>query len=1066
MKVIVSNKTENLLKHLKDTLQKDIAEQEIFTPVTIVVPNRNVEKYLNFTLAQEFPVILNFYFPFLEVALKNFIRNILYEKKHKIRPHLGYFFHYRDREKEIPFASKRFWQLLILEELLASPPKYFNDLFINKDSFKKEKLAYHLSRELAYLFFEYQYHRPNYIRHLQNNPQEIPPEVEDQLKLLFKVKEKLAKLEMEDIFSGFEKIKNELNQISLNEKIYFFALSQVSKFHYEFLLFLSQHTKIFIYQVLPDLNNFSLQNIDLGPLASIKNWELFCKLAKSKNIKYELIELYETNSPAPKIKFFEFSHKLAETPSPPQSKRQEVEFVAAHILELLKKKVPPQKIAVLVPDLDEYLGFIRAIFSQSLPEIPYNIADAHLSTVSQYAQGIFSLLNLLEGPFNRKNLFEIFVNPCFLLRYGLSAEDVENWVGFLDKLNVYVGAYPNEYYGVNEEKFSPPRDWQTVLNKARLELLLPKEGSLNPDESYLVFLAVVENLRRYYLKFKEIKNPKELIENFWVLMHEFLETNEEMPVENFAQKEIEKLFIELFEFFENEKMENFFLSLSLLKKILQNEINELPLFDKRQIASGVNIGKLNPMRPIPYSFVFLLGLNEGSFPKTENFSYLDLRKNFLAHQKEEFSELSDLSQTEKDIQLIYDTILCTREELYLSYCGYDLQKDVKKIPSEPYRKLKGYFQNPVEKAPSMDFLSENKIQAHEIEIKNSELKKSHSENFALKVYTIRDFKNFLQKPLFFYLSKEKLNSLDFGKSLQVLEKEFEDQNLESWQNLAIIEKVFYLCLKEKKDLNHDFLKILEIEIQERKKNSNFPFGFFSLEAETVLIGYGQGILSQFQHFSNMDFSNLKRYRLGHLDKRYDYLEVQSFLELPKNVLLAAVTPFYFCLDTKIITLNFARKSGDVPFSKLKNGELKINLGQFLSLVLPLYEKIQSFPTDPEIHHFSVFLEEKTPKVTQLILKKEKLKVALELILNEMEKKEIDTFLWDQELQNFTMQDAEIYEKLKENWEGNNHDDFKKNWLDNEMLIRGCLPFFLHENTLRKYAELYKTILEIAHFVKQ
>jgi len=80
------------------------------------------------------------------------------------------------------------------------------------------------------------------------------------------------------------------------------------------------------------------------------------------------------------------------------------------------------------------------------------------------------------------------------------------------------------------------------------------------------------------------------------------------------------------------------------------------------LAEGVVVSTFLPMRAIPFRAVFIMGLAEGSFPGPEGRDPLDLREGRRA---------GELSAAERDRYAFLETLLCTREQLTLSYVARD-----------------------------------------------------------------------------------------------------------------------------------------------------------------------------------------------------------------------------------------------------------------------------------------------------------------------------------------------------------------------------------------------------------
>ena len=88
-------------------------------------------------------------------------------------------------------------------------------------------------------------------------------------------------------------------------------------------------------------------------------------------------------------------------------------------------------------------------------------------------------------------------------------------------------------------------------------------------------------------------------------------------------------------------------------------------------SGGITFCSMKPMRNIPARKIALIGLDEKSFPRRDfNHEF----NTFLDDRRP-----GDRSLREDDRYLFLESILSTREELYLSYCGFDA-KDLTPVP--------------------------------------------------------------------------------------------------------------------------------------------------------------------------------------------------------------------------------------------------------------------------------------------------------------------------------------------------------------------------------------------------
>ena len=113
--------------------------------------------------------------------------------------------------------------------------------------------------------------------------------------------------------------------------------------------------------------------------------------------------------------------------------------------------------------------------------------------------------------------------------------------------------------------------------------------------------------------------------------------------------------------------------------IAERTLAELSGGRGRYLAEGVVVSSFLPMRAIPFKVVFLLGLGEGLFPAAGRRDALDLR---AAKRR-----AGDVDPSERDRYMFLETLLCTRQKLYLSFVRRDEQTGDPLQPSAVVQEL-------------------------------------------------------------------------------------------------------------------------------------------------------------------------------------------------------------------------------------------------------------------------------------------------------------------------------------------------------------------------------------------
>ena len=108
------------------------------------------------------------------------------------------------------------------------------------------------------------------------------------------------------------------------------------------------------------------------------------------------------------------------------------------------------RIAVLVngPDRELYLPHIAAVFERAR-QIPYNVTDLALASVSPLVEAALALVELPASRFTRPDVLSVITHPA--VRGAAGEVDPQDWVELTERLGVYRGLDASEHAGTYAE---------------------------------------------------------------------------------------------------------------------------------------------------------------------------------------------------------------------------------------------------------------------------------------------------------------------------------------------------------------------------------------------------------------------------------------------------------------------------------------------------------------------------------------------------------------------------------------------------------------------------------------
>ena len=356
------------------------------------------------------------------------------------------------------------------------------------------------------------------------------------------------------------------------------------------------------------------------------------------------------------------------------SRLREIEILKDHILRSLHQNPALQlrDIIVMAPDIQEYAPLIPAVFD----DIQHSIADRSMRKRNRAIGAFMTFLEIFAGRFSWIDILDLLkkevVYPNFELaaadfnilqhwvtssgiRWGLSAgqrkemglpEYAENtWSAGLDRL--LMG------YAINTDQFVNGILPFTEIEGGQARIL----GGL------CRFIEIIERAAADFGVDRSLADWSALLVGYAELLFGSTE-NEEIL-------ELRDMLLQLADV--TSRFHHHPVDIQVIGAWLERSVNE------SRASSGFLRGCLTfcsmlPMRSIPFRTVCLLGLNEGEFPRNDRYATFDL----MAPPR---SRPGDRSSRADDRYLFLEALLAARDTLYLSFIGRSITSNEEIPPS-------------------------------------------------------------------------------------------------------------------------------------------------------------------------------------------------------------------------------------------------------------------------------------------------------------------------------------------------------------------------------------------------
>jgi len=384
------------------------------------------------------------------------------------------------------------------------------------------------------------------------------------------------------------------------------------------------------------------------------------------------------------------------------SPMREVEILHDQLLDIFDKAGPeepiePRHILVMAPEIDEYVPLIRSVFDADISarrRIPYSISDQSIRMASKYIETFLDILALPHCRFTTIEVLSILEAEAVKRRFSINDADIALIKNWIRETRICWGVDQNHKAGLG---LPPYREntWRAGLDRLLLGYAMPGHDRIlfenilaydhiegNDTDILGNFLDFSENLFRLVETLQQSHTLREWSEILLQTKDKLLLADEESEAEDrvlhqllFRLRELQDL-----TFFNKE------ISLGVIRSFLVSSLNER--FSPISGASGFLTGGITfcsmlPMRAIPFKVIFLLGMNDGMYPRSGRKKSFDL----IAMEPRR----GDRSRRYDDRYLFLETILSARQKLSISYVGQSIQDGSKRPPSVLVCELMDYI---------------------------------------------------------------------------------------------------------------------------------------------------------------------------------------------------------------------------------------------------------------------------------------------------------------------------------------------------------------------------------------
>lgn len=332
----------------------------------------------------------------------------------------------------------------------------------------------------------------------------------------------------------------------------------------------------------------------------------------------------------------------------------EIENVAIQITKLAKKGYKYEEMAVITKNIDTYSSLCKAIFDQyNIPVFIDEKKDLGSNILVRY---VLSLLEIFAKNWSYESVFGY-------IKTGLLDLDTQE-IAVLENYCLKWGIKGSKWYAKEWSFYNETEEQQKQIVYARDKVVEP----LLKFKKQLAGLKTVKEITTGLYEFLVQNNIYEKLE----IKIEELKQNNELEIAKqyeLSIKILTDLFDEIVLVLGNKNI-----TFDRYAKILKMGFNQSDLGTIPATADQVIVGDVDRSRSHKVKAVFIIGLNDGSFPSIQkDEGFLDDKdRNILKEQGIELAK-GTIEQIYDDNFNIYKAFTTAEEKLYLSYASSDAE---------------------------------------------------------------------------------------------------------------------------------------------------------------------------------------------------------------------------------------------------------------------------------------------------------------------------------------------------------------------------------------------------------
>jgi len=349
---------------------------------------------------------------------------------------------------------------------------------------------------------------------------------------------------------------------------------------------------------------------------------------------------------------------------------RQVQVLRDEIYRLRGEGVPFSEIRVYAPDMGPFAPLIEFVFSDSKQPIPFRIGGIDLARKSSYGQALQRLFSAATGRWEAKGILALLETRPFYRKRGWQQDDLERFKEWIERAHIRWGMDRSHQDECARVSVGVPAagsgTWEEGIGRlieswVYFDPNVDRAMAWSEAELFQDFCGVLDQLKKVFLSWKNEKTLAEWTEEIQGLAQEYLEVDEASEEDRFAKSALLNELENLRKTGRTFPMEKF--PFVFVKKQLSfSSFGEIGA----SLLHGVRCMSLEAGAVLPCRALFLIGMDEESYPRSHSLSSLHLLKNAIPQPGE------------WDRYLFLESIFAAKEQITFLY-GHLSKEDGKAV---------------------------------------------------------------------------------------------------------------------------------------------------------------------------------------------------------------------------------------------------------------------------------------------------------------------------------------------------------------------------------------------------